>query len=92
MAPILTPVVKTMGFDPLWFALMVCLNLQTSFMTPPFASAIFYLKGCVEPEMGITMADMFRGVIPFVALILIGLLLSVAFPEILLWLPGKMIR
>ena len=92
MAPILTPVVKAMGFDPLWFALMVCLNLQTSFMTPPFASAIFYLKGCVKPEMGITMADMFRGVIPFVALILIGLLLSVAFPEILLWLPGKMIR
>jgi len=92
MAPILTPVVKAMGFDPLWFALMVCLNLQTSFMTPPFASAIFYLKGCVEPEMGITMADMFRGVIPFVALILVGLLLSVAFPEILLWLPGKMIR
>jgi len=92
MAPILTPVVKALGFDPLWFALMVCVNLQTSFMTPPFASAIFYLKGCVEPEMGITMADMFRGVIPFVALILVGLLLSVAFPEILLWLPGKMIR
>jgi tripartite ATP-independent transporter DctM subunit len=92
MAPILTPVVKAMGFDPLWFALMVCLNLQTSFMTPPFASAIFYLKGCTSPEMGITMADMFKGVIPFVILILVGLILCVAYPEILLWLPGKMIR
>ncbi len=92
MVPIVTPIGASLGFDPLWFALMVCVNLQMSFLTPPFAYAIFYLKGISQPEWGITTAHIIRGVIPFVILIMVGLGLFIAFPQLLLWLPGQMIR
>jgi tripartite ATP-independent transporter DctM subunit len=92
MIPILAPIVPKLGFDPVWFAIMVCVNLQTSFMTPPFAMAIFIVKGAADPALGVTLADIIRGVIPFVILILVGLALCVAFPGIILWLPGKMIK
>jgi tripartite ATP-independent transporter DctM subunit len=92
MVPIVSPLAPALGFDPLWFAMMICVNLQTSFMTPPMAHAIFYLRGSAPPELGVTMADIIRGVIPFVFLILIGLGLCTAFPQIILWLPGKMIK
>lgn len=83
--PILVPVIKAFGWDPLWFALLLCVNLQTSFLTPPFAVSIFYLKGVAPPEVQLT--DIYRGLIPFVGLQLIGLALLIAFPEIILWLP-----
>ena len=92
MVPIITPIAAKLGFDPLWFGMMVCVNLQTSFMTPPFAYAIFIVRGVSPPELGVTMADIIRGVIPFVVMILVGIVLLVAFPEIILWLPGKMIK
>jgi tripartite ATP-independent transporter DctM subunit len=92
MVPIISPIIPTLGFDPLWFAIMVCVNLQTSFMTPPFASAIFYLKGCAAPELGLTMGDIIRGVIPFILLVIVELGLCTAFPQLILWLPGKMIK
>jgi len=91
MVPILTPIIPSLGFDPLWFALMICINLQMSFMTPPLALAIFFLKGSADPELGLTMGDIIRGVIPFIALVGIGLGLCIIFPEIILWLPSKMI-
>ncbi len=90
--PVITPIAATLGFDAVWFAMMICVNLQTSFLTPPFAYAIFYLRGIAPPEWGLTMADMVRGVIPFVVLILIALGLFVAFPELLLWLPAQMLK
>ena len=92
MIPIVTPIGAALGFDPLWFAMMICVNLQMSFMTPPFAYAIFYLKGISQPEWGITTADIIRGVIPFVVLIMVGLGLCIAFPDIILWLPHQMIK
>ena len=92
MIPILSPIAPELGFDPLWFALMICVNLQMSFMTPPFAPAIFYLRGSVPPELEVTMGDIIRGVFPFVILIMIGLGLCVAFPQIILWLPSMMIK
>jgi len=92
LVPVITPAATELGFDPIWFAMMVCVNLQTSFMTPPFAYAIFYLKGAAAPELGVTVGDIIRGVVPFVFLILIALALCIAFPEIILWLPGKMIK
>ena len=92
MVPIITPIVPAFGFDPVWFAIMVCVNLQTSFMTPPFAPAIFLIKGTADPSLGVTIADVIRGVIPFVILVLVGIALCVAFPEIILWLPGKMVK
>jgi len=65
----------------------VAVNLQTSFMTPPFGATLFYLKGTVPA--GITMSDVYRGMWPFVAIQIVGLLLCLAFPEIILWLPRK---
>jgi len=90
--PILAPIVPKLGFDPVWFAIMVCVNMQTSFMTPPFASAIFLVKAAADPSLGVNTADIIRGVIPFVILVLVGMALCVAFPGIILWLPGKMIK
>ena len=92
MIPIITPIGPALGFDPLWFAMMICVNLQMSFMTPPFAYAIFFLRGAADPELGVTTANIIRGVIPFVILIMVGLGLCVAFPDLILWLPGQMIR
>lgn len=92
MVPILNPLIPALGFEPLWFAMMVCVNLQMSFMTPPYAPAIFYLRGSLKPELEVTMGDIIRGVIPFVILIMVGLGLCIAFPQLILWLPSKMIR
>jgi tripartite ATP-independent transporter DctM subunit len=90
MVPILAPIVPQLGFDPLWFAMMIIVNLQMSFLTPPFAYSIFFLKGASAPELGINTSDIIRGVIPFIILIAIGLMLMIAFPQIILWLPSTM--
>ena len=92
MVPIITPLAPALGFDPLWFAMMVCINLQMAFNTPPVAAAIFLVRGIAGPELGITMGEIIRGVVPFVLLIMVGLGLCVLFPQIILWLPGQMIR
>jgi tripartite ATP-independent transporter DctM subunit len=79
--PILTPVlVQHFGFDPMWLGVVIGVNLQTSFLTPPFGFALFYLRGVAPPEIKTT--DIYRGVVPFVALQLIGLTLTIAFPQI----------
>jgi TRAP-type mannitol/chloroaromatic compound transport system permease large subunit len=92
MSPIFVMFSRTAGFDPVWFGIMVCVNLQMAFMTPPMALAIFILKGVAKPELGVTTADIIRGVFPFVFLVMIGLILCVAFPEIITWLPNLAIK
>lgn len=92
VVPIITPVGEALGFDKLWFAMMICVNLQTSFLTPPFAYAIFYLRGAADPSLGLTTGHIIRGVIPYIFIILIGLALLITFPQIILWLPSLMIR
>ena len=92
IVPIISPLAPALGFDPLWFAIMICVNLQASFMTPPFAPGIFFLRGTVSPDLGISMGDIIRGVIPFVLLVLVGVVLLAVFPEIALWLPAQMIK
>ncbi|TET67275.1 MAG: TRAP transporter large permease subunit [Dehalococcoidia bacterium] len=92
MIPIISPVVPALGFNPVWFAIMICVNLQMGFMTPPFAPAIFFFRGTADPKLGVTMGDIIRGVIPFVILIMVGLTLCVFFPQIVLWLPSMMVR
>jgi len=87
MVPLITPIGAALGFDPLWFAMMVVVNLQMSFLTPPFAYAIFYTQGTIQPEMGINVAHIMRGVIPFVILVMVALGLLIAFPQLILWLP-----
>jgi len=91
MVPIITPIGAALGFDPLWFGMMICVNLQMSFLTPPFAYAIFFVRAASPPEYGVTTNDVIKGVLPFIVLIMIGLVLCVVFPQIILWLPGKML-
>jgi tripartite ATP-independent transporter DctM subunit len=90
VVPLITPIGEGLGFDPVWFAAMVIVNLQISFLTPPFAYSIFYLKGIVPP--GVTTGDIYLGVVPFVALQGLGLALCIIFPQIITFLPGLMIR
>ncbi|MFQ6121980.1 MAG: TRAP transporter large permease subunit [Dehalococcoidales bacterium] len=92
IVPIVTPLNAALGFDPIWFAMMIIVTLQTSFMTPPYAGAIFIARGAIPAECGVSMADIIRGVIPFVLLILLSLVLFVFFPPLLTWLPAQMIR
>lgn len=91
IVPVFSPIFVQLGFDPLWAGLMVCVNLQMAFMSPPMAMSIFVLKGSAPPELGISMRDIIRGVIPFIILVMIALALLSIFPEIITWLPEKMI-
>ncbi len=91
MVPIVTPIGAAAGFDPLWFAMMICINLQMSFMTPPFAYALFYVRGAADPRLGLTSAHIITGMVPYVFIIVAALLLCIAFPQIILWLPGQML-
>ena len=84
--PIFLPIAIEIGFDPLWFSLLLCVNLQTSFLTPPFGYALFYFKG-VAPE-GFTMMHIYKGIMPFVVLQVISLIILCLFPAIVTWLPG----
>jgi TRAP-type mannitol/chloroaromatic compound transport system permease large subunit len=84
--PIFVPIVTKLGFDPIWFSTLFFIMIQTSYLTPPMAPAIFYLKGIVPPE--IQTRDMFRGVVPYIALQAIGAGLVMLFPWISLWLPN----
>ena len=92
MVPIITPIAQEAGFDILWFSIMVCVNLQMAFMTPPFASGIFICRGACDPKLGVTMGDIIRGVLPHVVLIMVGLAIFTLVPDIITWLPAQMIR
>ncbi len=83
--PVLAPIMIEFGFDPVWFCILLAVNLQTSFMTPPFGFSLFYLKAVTPPE--ITTGNIYRGIVPFVAFQLIGLLIVVFFPQLATWLP-----
>jgi tripartite ATP-independent transporter DctM subunit len=86
--PIFFPVVISLGFDPLWFALLFVINMEMAFLTPPFGFNLFYMKAVVPAD--ITMLDIYKSAIPFVGLQLVGLVLCMIFPEIVTWLPGLM--
>ncbi len=80
IVPIVIPVANVIGLDPLWFAILIAMNLQTSFLTPPFGFSLFYLKGCCPPE--VRTLDIYRGVIPFIVLQVMVLFVLVLFPEV----------
>ena len=86
VVPIVAPVLLAMDVNPVWLGVMMAVNLQTSFLTPPFGFALFYLRGVAPPE--IRTIDIYKGVIPFVIIQLIALALLSIFPEIATWLPG----
>ena len=83
--PIIAPALEKLGIDILWFSVVICMNLQTSFLTPPFGWSLFFVKGVAPPE--VTTGQIYRGIIPFVALQFVGLGLLLLFPEMALWLP-----
>ncbi|TNF47912.1 MAG: TRAP transporter large permease subunit [Deltaproteobacteria bacterium] len=86
VVPIFTPIAMDLDFNPLWFAMLICVNLQTSFLTPPFGYSLFYFKGVAPPEY--TMGHIYKGILPFVVIQIIGLGAMIFFPEIITWLPG----
>mgnify|MGYP001815971535 CR=1 FL=1 len=87
VVPIVGPVLLAMGLDPVWLGIMIAINLQTSFLTPPFGFALFYLRGVAPPS--VSTAQIYRGAIPFVGIQLFALVLLAVFPELVTWLPSK---
>lgn len=87
--PIFMPLVTAAGFNPVWFSILFLIIIQTSYLTPPLAPAIFYLRGISPPS--ITLGDMYKGVVPFIFLQLLTLAIVMAYPETVLWLPSKML-
>ena len=85
VVPIFTPIAMDLDFNPLWFAMMICINLQTSFLTPPFGYSLFYFKGVAPPEY--TMGDVYRGILPFVMIQIFALATMIFFPQIITYLP-----
>ena len=86
VVPIVAPIILQMGIDPVWLGVMMAINLQTSFLTPPFGFALFYLRG-VAPD-SVKTSDIYKGVIPFIFIQILMLLLLSLFPSIATWLPN----
>ena len=86
VVPIVGPILLAMGVDPIWLGIMIALNLQTSFLTPPFGFALFYLRGVAPPS--VTTSDIYRGVAPYIALQLLMLTLLAIWPSLATWLPS----
>jgi tripartite ATP-independent transporter DctM subunit len=85
--PVFLPIVTAYDFDPVWFGVIFIVCMEIGYMTPPFGFNLFYLRGVAPP--GVTMADIYQSVWPYVAVIVIGLLFLIAFPQIVLWLPER---
>lgn len=89
-APIFVPVAVSMGFDPVWLGVLFCMNMQISYISPPFGPAAFYLKGVAPPD--ISIADIFQSIWPYLGLQVLALALVMTFPQLALWLPTTMSR
>lgn len=89
MLPLVAPVVVLLGFDQIWFIVLFAVVLQTSFLTPPVGFSLFYLKGVAPP--GVTIIDIYKGVAPFVALQMLAVVMVFVFPQIVLWLPNRLL-
>jgi len=86
VVPIVAPILLTMGLDPIWLGIMIAINLQTSFLTPPFGFALFYLRG-VAPD-SVTTTQIYKGVAPFIVIQLIVLVMLSIWPGLATWLPA----
>lgn len=89
IVPVFMPIVRQLGIDPMWFVVLIAVNLQMSFLTPPFAYSIFFVKGVAPPTVKTT--DIYRGVAPFVAVQIIVLILAIAFPRVITALPDALL-
>lgn len=84
--PIFVPIVKALGYDPVWFGVLFCMNMQVSYLSPPFGPAAFYLKGVAPPD--ISLNEIFASLWPFIILQMIAIAVVIYFPGLALWLPG----
>jgi len=89
-APIFVPIIESLGFNSIWFGVLFCMNMQISYLSPPFGPAVFYLKGVTPPD--ITIGDIFHSIWPFMALQVAALTIVILFPQLALWLPSLMIK
>jgi C4-dicarboxylate transporter DctM subunit len=85
--PIIFPIVTQLGFDPVWFGIVVTINVEMGMITPPVGLNLYILKGSVK---GITMKDIVGGSLPFLLLLMVGLAIIMMFPSLATWLPGRM--
>ncbi len=90
LAPICFPIVKSLEFDPVWFGILFVINMQLGYVTPPFGYQLFYLKSVAPPE--ISTYDIYKSVMPFIGVLVVGMGLLMLFPQISLWLPELMMR
>jgi TRAP-type mannitol/chloroaromatic compound transport system permease large subunit len=88
--PMFLPIAEQLGFDKLWFVVIMAVNLQASFLTPPFGYALFYLRGIAVE--GVETVDIYKGIVPFVALMLFGLIICTVFPQTVTWLPTLVVK
>ncbi|MBE9398991.1 TRAP transporter large permease subunit [Pontibacterium sp. N1Y112] len=86
-APLFTPIVVDLGFDPIWFGILMILNIEIAVQTPPYGFALFYLKGIAPPD--VTMLDIYKSVTPFILIKLAVLIFCLLFPDAVMWLPNK---
>jgi TRAP-type mannitol/chloroaromatic compound transport system permease large subunit len=87
VAPLYVPLVKVLGFDLIWYGVLYTITCQIAYMTPPFGYNLFLMRAMAPPE--ITLSDIYRSIIPFVAVMIVGLTLVILFPDIALWLPNR---
>jgi len=88
--PLFGPIIRQLGFDPIWFGVLMAVNLQLSFMTPPFGMSLFYLKSVAPPDC--STVDVWKSAFPFLGLQFIGMVLCMYFPQIILWVPTVLFR
>ena len=88
--PVFVPIIKSLGFDPVWFGVLFIVNMEMSYLTPPFGFNLFYMKSIVPDS--VTMFDIYKSVLPFVAIQAICLLLLIVFPQLVTWLPEMIIK
>jgi tripartite ATP-independent transporter DctM subunit len=84
--PVFVPIITALGFDPVWFGVLFIINMEIGFLTPPFGYNLFYLKGVAPPD--VSMLDIYRSIVPFVVLMIAGLIICILLPEIVLFLPN----
>jgi TRAP-type mannitol/chloroaromatic compound transport system permease large subunit len=88
--PIFYPIIVDAGIDPIWFGVLFTINICMGYLTPPFGMNLFYMKGIVSSD--VTIQDIYRSIIPYVAVMVIVLMLMVIFPELIVWLPNRLIQ
>jgi len=90
LVPIGFPIIRELGFDPIWFGILFVINMQMGYVTPPFGYQLFYLKSVAPP--GITTGDIYKSIFPFLGVLVIGMAIIMIFPQIALWLPNLMMQ